>query len=64
MSEMKKCFVGSDSGLSCSCMRDPQPSTIQDFNYETLQYQEEGLNQVTLDNYTTTEKKNGKRKRS
>ena len=50
MSEMKKCFVGSDSGLSCSCLRDPQPSTIQDFNYETLQYQEEGLDQVTLDN--------------
>ena len=43
---MKKCFVGSDSGLSCSCLRDPQPSTIQDFNYETLQFQEERLNQV------------------
>ena len=43
---MMKYFPGSDSGLSCSCLRDPQPSTIQDFNYETLQFQEERLNQV------------------
>ena len=44
-------FAGSDSGgLSCSCLRDPQPSTIQDFNYETLEYQEERLARVTLDN--------------
>ena len=44
-------FAGSDSGgLSCSCLRDPQPSTIQDFNYETLEYQEERLAKVTLDN--------------
>ncbi len=25
--------------LSCSCLRDPQPSTIQDFNSETFEYQ-------------------------
>ena len=43
---MMKYFLDSESGLSCSCLRDPQPSTIQDFNYETMLYQQQSLNQV------------------
>ena len=34
----------------CSCLRDPQASTIQDFNSETLEYQEAGFSNVEINN--------------
>ena len=40
--------------MDCSCLRDPQPSTIQDFNYETELYQEEARERVTVDNCSAT----------
>ena len=34
----------------CSCLRDPQVSTIQDFNSETIEYQEPGYSDVEINN--------------
>ena len=53
MIELKLCYLTESDGmgeLMCSCLRDPQSSTIQDFNSETDIYHDESFKNVIINN--------------